>query len=198
MASCGPILISYITGRKKNLPESVKVYISFSLARISVYLILSLIIFFFGRFTLESLLGESFRYILIIGGGFIALVGVLMILSRRLEFYKGANFLEQFILKRDTKSVILFGLTVGLLPCAPLAAMLSYTGLVSKSWIDSLLYSASFGAGTFFSPLVLLAVVAGYIPKFLINKQPIYSRIISLICSLIIVFFGIQLILGGL
>jgi ABC-type nickel/cobalt efflux system permease component RcnA len=192
VASCGPILISYIAGTKKNITKGLLVYILFSSARISVYLILSLLIFFLGRFALERLWGGFSRYTLILGGIFIILVGILMTLGKRLEF-KSWQFLQRNILEHDKKSIVIIGLTAGLAPCAPFLAILSYIGLISKSWLHSLSYAFAFGLGTLMSPLILLTVLSGLVSHWLQDKN--YYKIFSFICGLVIIFLGIQLII---
>jgi sulfite exporter TauE/SafE len=157
-----------------------------------VYLLLSIAIFFLGRLTTERFLGDFSKYMLIIGGGFIISVGLLMSLGKRLELKFCYSF-QKSVLERDKKSILIFGFIIGLLPCAPLLAVLSYIGLVSKSWSMSLLYGLSFGIGTVISPLILLVIIAGIIPKFLIDKS--YDRWFNLACGLIIIFLGAQLIL---
>jgi sulfite exporter TauE/SafE len=193
LASCGPILIAYIAGARKNVVKSLLVYILFSISRIFVYILLALMVFFFGRFMLEQLLGEYYKYVIIVGGAFIILIGILMALGRSLEI-RPFKFLGKTILEHDIKSIVVLGLIIGLLPCAPLLAILSYVGLVSKSWPQSLLYGFSFGLGTFISPLILLAMLAGLMPGFLVDKKGLYAQIFSLICGLIIIFLGLQLI----
>jgi sulfite exporter TauE/SafE len=132
------------------------------------------------------------KLVAIAGGTFIILVGILMVLGRRLEI-RPCRFLEKNIIERDKKSIIILGLVTGLLPCAPLLAILSYVALISRSWPATLLYGLSFGIGTFLSPLILLVVLAGLIPKFLICKKAIFSRIFSYACGLIFIFLGLQL-----
>jgi len=183
LATCGPILITYIAGTKKHTLKALFVYGLFSLARISVYLFLSLAIYFFGRFTLERLIGNSSRFILIIGGAFIVLMGILTAMGR-----------SYTIIRHDKKNVFALGLIVGFLPCAPLLAILSYIGLVSKSWVDSLYFSLSFGLGTTLSPLILLTALSGLIARLLKDRKTLYQKIFSFICGLIIIFLGIQLI----
>jgi sulfite exporter TauE/SafE len=85
------------------------------------------------------------------------------------------------------------GLIIGLLPCAPLLAVFSYLGLVSRTWWHNLLYSLSFGLGTLLSPLLLLAGLTGLIPRFLQGKKELYYKIFSFISGLIIIFLGLQL-----
>lgn len=192
LASCGPIILSYIAGTRKNVAKGLGVYILFSLGRIFVYIALSLLVFFFGKFIMEKLLFGFSKYVLIIGGTFIFLVGLLLALGKKLEL-KFCNLLQKNILVHDKKSIIMLGLIIGILPCAPLLAIFSSIVLTSKSWFDSLLYSLSFGIGTFVSPLIFLVIFVGLIPSSLIDKS--YNRIFNLVCGLIIMFLGSRLIM---
>ena len=97
-------------------------------------------------------------------------------------------------LEKDKKSIIIFGLIIGLIPCAPLLAAFSYMGLISKDWFTSLTYSFFFGLGTLISPLLVLAGLAGVIPRILADKQAVYGRIFNFICGGILVLLGLQLI----
>lgn len=193
LASCGPLILSYVIGTRKNIFKSLSVYIIFSLARIIVYLVLGLAVFFLGRFALEEMLGDFSRYVFILGGIFIILVGALMILGRRLEF-RPCSFLQKNIIERDKKSIVIFGLIIGLMPCAPLVVVISYVGLISHSWPQALFYSLFFGIGTLVSPLLLLVMAAGFIPRLLGNKKEVYYRVFSFICGLLMVILGLQLI----
>jgi len=194
VASCGPFLVTYIAGAKKNIFKGIMVYILFSLARILVYIVLGLAVFFLSRFAVETLLGDLSRFILILGGAFIIIIGIFLVFGKNLEL-NFCQFLHKNILEHDKKSIFTAGLIIGLLPCAPLLSILSYVGLISRSWVYSLLYSLAFGIGTFVSPLILLAVVAGLIPRLFKDKAAIYYSIFSLICGLVIIFLGVQLIL---
>lgn len=192
MASCGPILVSYAAGTGKNVIKSLKVYILFSSARIFTYVVLGILVFLFGRLALEGLLGSYYKYILILGGAFIMSLGLLMLLGKRLNF-KPLQFLERNFLQRDKKSILAMGLIIGLLPCAPLLAILSYIGLISKTWADSLFYALVFGVGTFISPLILLTLLSGVISRLLKDKK--YCQVINFISGIVIVFLGMQLII---
>jgi len=194
VASCGPLLLSYIAGTGKNIFRGLGVYMVFSLARITVYLLLGLLVFFLGTMGLEKILGDFSVYVLLLGGSFIILVGILTILGRPLRFIPG-RFLQKNIIERDQKSIVMFGLVTGLLPCAPLLAVISYVGLISKHASQALLYSLFFGIGTFVSPLILLVILAGYIPHFLPDKKRLLGRIFNFICGLLIVALGLQLIM---
>ncbi|MDD4894249.1 MAG: sulfite exporter TauE/SafE family protein [Candidatus Omnitrophica bacterium] len=194
IATCGPFLITYIAGTGKGAARGIMLYVLFSLARIAVYVLLSLAIFFLSRIAVENLIGGMYQYVLILGGGFIIIIGLFMALGRRLEFGFWKP-LYRVLFEHDKKSIFAVGLIVGLLPCAPLLSILSYIGLVSRTWQSSFLYSLSFGIGTFLSPLILLALVAGLIPRFLSDKKAVYCQVFTFICGLIIIFLGIQLIM---
>jgi sulfite exporter TauE/SafE len=194
VASCGPILISYIAGTGKGAIKGLMSYILFSLARIIAYMVLGLLVFLLGRFAEQRLFaGTLFKYVIASGGAFIIFTGILMLAGRSLEF-KFCRFLYRNILERDKKSLFIFGLVVGLVPCAPLLATLSYVGLASKSWLEGALYGMFFGLGTFISPLAILAGLAGFIPRLMLNLKAAYYKIFSFICGLIIIFLGIQLL----
>lgn len=158
-----------------------------------MYVVLSLAIFFLSRFAIEKLLGSLYKYVLISGGGFIIIIGLFLAVGRRLEFNPWRSWHKK-ILERDKKSIVVVGLIIGLLPCAPLLSILSYVGLISRTWLSSLLYSLSFGIGTFVSPLILLTILAGLIPRLFLQQKAVYYSIFSFICGLVIIFLGAQLI----
>jgi len=192
LASCGPILISYVAGTQKRGLKGLWVYALFSAARIAVYIGLALLVFFFGNIALEELLGANFKYIMISGGLFIIFIG-LLVASGRGTKSKYLHFCQAKMLEHDAKSVIGLGLVAGILPCGPLIAVLSYIALVSKSWASSVFYSLAFGAGTFLSPLIALVFLSGLVP-LLAAKSEILRRALSFVCGLVIVFLGLQLL----
>jgi sulfite exporter TauE/SafE len=188
LTSCGPILLPYFAGNRKDIRQSFLGYLVFSISRIFVYLILGILIFSLGSFFAQRILGELARIFFAIGGAFIVLLGLLTAFGFRLE--RGfCQALHRNLLQRDVKSIVALGLIVGLLPCAPLIALFSYIGLMAGSLGKSILYSLIFGLGTFLSPLLILSLIAGFIPR-LIKGQEIYNRVFSIICGLIIVYLG--------
>lgn len=203
MVSCGPFLISYIAGTGKSVSASLKIYLLFSLARVFAYAMLSLAVFFLGSFALQNLLGEYSKYIFISAGAFIIFIGVFIALGRGRDLsyarqVKGPwHLLQDNFLRQDFKSVIVAGLSIGFLPCPPLLAMLSYVGLISRSWPGSLLYGLSFGIGTLISPLIILSLFAGLIPRLFSDKTGFFIRVFNFVCGLIIIILGIRLIIGG-
>jgi len=203
LASCGPVLVSYIGASHKNIRESLIAYFLFSLSRIFVYILLGLGIFFLGNFIAQGWFRGLSSGLFIIAGAFIILLGILTALGRAVGFpglFQGhkllqsyIQFLQQQVVKQDKKSIITLGIIFGILPCAPLIALLGYMGLIGKNWAQVLFYCFSFGLGTVFSPLIILSGLAGLIPRFLAGQKENYSRVLSFICGAIMVIMGLQL-----
>jgi sulfite exporter TauE/SafE len=195
LASCGPLLISYLAGTQKSVYSSSLAYIVFSLSRILAYLALGVLIFLFGEFGSKYMYGSFSRYVYIFAGIFIIIIGVLMA-SGRSSYAKFCRRLSNLLLKKDIKTIFLLGLIIGIMPCLPLISVLSYIALVSKTFFDSLLYSFCFGLGTAISPLFLLSALTGLIPALLLKHSKFYAMFNS-VCGLIIAGLGTQLIIRG-
>ncbi len=191
MVSCGPLLVSYVAGTGKNIGKSILVYLLFSTGKIIAYILLGLLIFRGGQIAMEMSTGVG-RYIYLIGGLFLILIGILLALKGKIENRLCGN-LQGFFLKKDIKTVLAFGLIIGFLPCAPLVSVLAYIALISKTWANNSLYSFSFGLGTLFSPLLIIIVLAGLLPRLTRAREKLF-RWLNLIGGLVIVFLGLQLV----
>lgn len=193
LASCGALLLSYIAGTGKNVSKGIITYLLFSLSRIFVYLVLGLAVFFSGRFIFERFF-NLFRLVSIGAGMFVILLGALMISGKGVNLIP-CSFLHRHILEKDNKSIIILGLIMGILPCAPLVTMLTYAGLISRNGFENLLYIFSFGLGTIVSPLVVLAGLTGLLPRVWNNIKAGYKKAFNIFCGLIMAILGIQLII---
>lgn len=191
MVSCGPLLVSYVAGTGKNIGKSILVYLLFSLGRILAYVLLGLLIFRGGQIAMEMNIGLG-RYIYLAGGLFLVLIGALLAFKGKIE-NKFCGNLQRVFLKKDIKTVLAFGLIIGFLPCAPLVSVLAYIALISKTWVNSSLYSFCFGLGTLFSPLLIIIVLAGLLPRLARAREKLF-RWLNLICGVVIIILGLQLI----
>jgi sulfite exporter TauE/SafE len=196
LASCGPLMVSYITGTNKNVRQSIAAYLVFSLSRTAVYAILGLLFFQFGQMAAEELFGSYRGYIFTAAGIFISITGLLVALGKGAH-NRLCDRLSGELIRKDNKTMALIGLVTGVSPCLPLLSVLSYIGLVSKSWQASLLYGFLFGLGTTFSVLFILAISCGLLPGFF-QARPRILSMINRVCGLILVALGLQIILRGL
>ncbi len=196
LATCGPVLIFYIAATKQNPGQGVWAWFLFSLARISVYLILSAGIFILGEFLVRQNLTHIAKYIYLFGGMIIVLIGIFTIIRGWIKSSLSART-EGLICRVCNMQPITLGLIMGILPCAPLLVVLSYIGLISSTWQWCIFYSLVFGLGTLVSPLILLTLGAGLVPRLLSNRPKTYL-VFRFICGLIIVLFGAQLFFFGI
>lgn len=190
LASCGPVLICYVAGSGRGMAKGFKAYLLFSSVRIFVYLAMVTVVFFLGK-ALNAIQGFS-KFISVGGGIFIILVGMFMAMGRKMEFGFFKTVKEHF-LDRENRSIIVLALITGLLPCAPLIAVLYFIGASSRSLFSSLLNSFSFGLGTFLSPLIFLVILGAWIPRFFSLRNNLYGRIFNLVCGLITIFLGARM-----
>jgi len=193
LISCGPFLVSFVAGAKKNYRESLGIWLIFSLTRLFAYLVLGIIAGFFSQEIVYRIYqGNTGLYLLLFGGVFILLIGLVIFWGGNKQL-KICRILEERFVKRGIKSTIIFGLVIGFLPCAPLLAVLSYVVLVAGSWHKGLIYSLSFGLGTLISPLIVLVLLASMVPK-LFSENAKFMKLFQKICGLIIILLGLELI----
>ncbi len=194
LAICGPVLISYIVATRLNTKQAIGAWFLFSISRICVYILLGIAIFSIGDLLVRQNLTLVTKYVSLIGGAAIILAGILTILRISIIPSQICSSFSNRMANRYLRiQPIALGSIMGLLPCMPLLAVLSYIGLIALNWKSCLSYCLIFGLGTAISPLVRLVLGVGVIPGLLHGKPKVYS-LFQLLSGLIIVFFGIQLI----
>lgn len=197
MASCGPLLISYSAATKSGFKDSLRLYLVFSLSRVVVYMFFGILVGLFSQvFVNQDYQLHAARYLYLAGGIFIFIIGVLIVLGKEPKL-RLCRLLRKNLVENDTKSIFIFGLIVGISPCAPLVGVLSYIGMVSFSWLKGLILSLAFGIGTVISPLIFLVIFAGFINKIFKDKERFFI-IFQRICGFILCFLGIHLFILAL
>ena len=188
LVSCGPLLFSYMAGSNKNIYQSIKGYVIFSLSKASVYLVTGLLFFIFGKLAVD-LLSNSRGVVYSVSGVFIVSIGLLLLLRSRKDRPLCPK-IQDALINKDNKTFATFGILTGILPCAPLLVVFSSLGLIAKNWVEALVLSLSFGLGTSISALVILALLAGYIPQKIKHSE----RIFNLIGGLVVIILGFYII----
>lgn len=198
LLSCGPVLISYIAGTKKTALQGLYTWLVFSLSRFFATVLLGLIAGLLGAGLFSRFYYEVSGYLIWLAAGiFICFLGLLLLVGI-LEKFKFCSVLNYSFIRHDTKSLMILGFLMGLLPCMPFAGVISYITMASAHYIQGVLMAAAFGLGTAISPLILLAAAAGAIPglKFLQGKRA--AIILQRICGIILIYFGVQVIINAL
>lgn len=190
LASCGPILLSYIAATKKTPLGGLRSWFIFSLSRVLIYVFLGGMAGFAGSELFRRFYWEAPGYVIwLVSGIFISFLGFL-IFSGRKSHFKICRILNESFIQNDTKSLIILGILIGIFPCIPLIGIFSYITMVSTHYSQGLLMSASFGLGTFISPLIFLGLIAGGIPKLKVLQNERNLVIFQKICGAILFFLG--------
>ena len=196
LATCGPLLVSYIAATKENMLGGLKTYIVFSVTRMVVYAVFGCLAGFFGELVLQKFLeSNSLRIIFSIFGLFLFLIGLLLVIEKSNFGARCSCAINKYLGSKDTKSVVIFGLIVSFSPCLPLIAVLGYIALISDTWLKGVVYMSSFGLGTVISPMIFLSIGAGWLANVLKSHERV-TMALKAVCGIILAYLGITLILS--
>jgi sulfite exporter TauE/SafE len=190
LAFCGPVLLPYIAATKGGWREGLRVSVMFSLGRLLGLAILgglaSVAFASINRFFPPHRSGYLYLAMAI----FVVLVGVLIILGKGLKvpLYR---ILREHIMDGGSGSLLGLGFLIGILPCMPLVAILTYIACTATNALQGVVYALCFGTGTIV-PIMVLGPLAGFLPEKLL-KSPVHLRIFKIVCGAILVLFGLQL-----
>jgi sulfite exporter TauE/SafE len=183
-----PLLLPYIGATRRNWQDGLRVALAFSTGRLLALAVLGgLATFVFGAINRFFPPHRSCFLHLVIALFMIGM-GILIILGKGLRLHIG-----EMIFKRGTESIFIIGFIVGIAPCGPYVAILTYIACVAENvFIKGVLYAGVFALGTAVAPVVLGTLV-GIIPqKFLKSDKLI--KIFQIVCGAIIVGFGCKMI----
>ena len=171
LAFSGPVLLPYIAATKGGWQEGLKVSALFSLGRI------------FGLAPLGGLASVAFASIIV-------LMGTLIVLDRGFELPLHRVFAEHLV-GGGSESMLGLGFLIGISPCMPLVAVLTYIACTATNVLQGVVYAVSFGIGTIF-PVMILGPLVGLLPEKI--KSPKHLRAFRVVCGLILILFGLQLL----
>ena len=195
LASCGPILISYIAATKTSPLSGLRSWFIFSFSRLAVTIFLGFIAGIAGSELFKRFYWEVPGYIIwFLAGLFISFLGIIIFFKVHTK-YRLCSLLNDKFIKHDTKSLVILGMLIGIMPCVPLMGIISYITMVSTHYTDGIFMAAAFGLGTIFSPLIFLAAASGAIGRF----KPLHNEknlsLFQRACGVILLFFGMHIIL---
>lgn len=193
---CAPILVTYVAGTKKKWHEALADVGVFLAGRLVAYLVLGCLAGLSGalirRFTGPSLTG----FLKPIAGCVSIILGITVFFYNEQESCAKRSKPRIML---DYGGFIALGFLVGIAPCAPLVALLFEIVLISKNAIDGMLYTLSFGLGTLVSGFITVGTIVGILswfpPKFF--KSARSSLIFRIICAVLLILFGLNLIIKG-
>lgn len=190
LALSGPVLLPYIAATKGGWREGLRASVSFSIGRI------------FGVALLGGLATVAFAsinrffppyrsgYLHLAMGIVIVLMGTLIVLGRGFELPLHRVVAERLV-GRGSRSMLGLGFLMGISPCVPLVAILTYIACTATNVLQGVVYAVSFGIGTAF-PVMVLGPLVGLLPGRI--RSPKWLRAFRVVCGLILVLFGLQLL----
>jgi cytochrome c biogenesis protein CcdA len=195
IAHCSAVILPYIAATTRGWKGGLKAMLAFSVARLAIYGILGLLAGLAGRVIIEQLRQFELQ-IMIVGGILIASLGLYIFLRQNKAFLCQAAACRSAN-RAGVRGSALLGLFAGILPCVPLLGVLTFTVLYARDLWEGAFYGLAFGAGKFFSPLIMLGVLAGSAPAFFAHHSKAFSYFTKL-CGAVLIFMGISLLIPGL
>lgn len=188
LAYTAPLLLPYIGATKRNWKDGLRVGLVFSIGRLLALAILgglaTVIFSFINRFFPPQKSG----WLYLIVAFFMIIMGILIILGKGFKVHIGKSILD-----KGDKSMFLFGFLMGIAPCVPYVAILTYIACVAEnSILVGVLYAALFAIGTAIAP-VALGTLMGIIPAKLFRSAK-WLKVFQVICGVVLILFGLQLV----
>lgn len=183
-----PLLLPYIGATKRGWRDGLKVALVFSLGRLVALAILGGLATVAFAFINQFFPPHRSAWLYLVSALFMITVGVLIILGKgsRIGIWKS-------VLEKGTASIFLFGLLMGIAPCVPYVAILTYIACAADGVIlRGVLYAALFAAGTAVAPVVL-GIVMAIVPHKVLKSDRL-MRVFQVGCGAALVLFGLELI----
>lgn len=188
LAYTAPFLLPYIGGTKKNWRDGLKVGLVFSIGRLVALAILGGLVTMVFKFINQYFPPQKSGVLYLISALFMITIGVFIILGKGLRIQVGEKVLE-----RSNESIFLFGFLMGIAPCVPYVAILTYIACVAENTVFAgVLYAVIFASGTAIAPIVLGTLMGSITGK--VFKKDRYIKTFQMVCGFILILFGSQLL----
>jgi len=189
---CSPLIVGYIGTTRRGWSSGLKAVSLILASRLAGFIILGLLAAMAGRLLLDWLIGAK-SILFALGGLFIVSLGVIIIVSHeaRNPFCRIAGKIKSVSTPGD---LILLGLVMAILPCAPHLVLLGFVALSATSIFQGMALAAAFGIGASISPLILGAV-SGELSRITLSKGWITAAF-RIFCGGLIIAVGLQLLIG--
>jgi len=183
-----PLLLPYIGATKRTWQDGLKIGVVFSIGRLLALAILGgLATVAFSRIN-QFFPPQKSGWLYGIVSLFMIVMGVCIILGKGFKIPIGNKMLN-----RGTEGMFLFGFLMGVAPCVPYVAILTYIACVAENAVlAGMWYATIFALGTAIAPIALGAFM-GFIPGKVLNSLKLL-KIFQAVCGVILILFGFQLL----
>jgi sulfite exporter TauE/SafE len=181
-----PLLLPYIGGTTTTWRDGVKVGIVFSSGRLLALAILGGLVTVAFRRINQFFPPQRSGWLYGIVSVFMIIMGICIILDKGFNISIGSK-----MLKRRTGNMFLFGFLMGIAPCVPYVAILTYIACVAENEVVAgIWYATVFALGAAIAPIVLGAFV-GFIPGRAVTSMKL-RRTFQAVCGAVLILFGFQ------
>jgi len=182
-----PLLLPYIGATKRTWQDGLKVGVVFAIGRLLALAILGgLATVAFSRIN-QFFPPQKSGWLYGIVSLFMIAMGVCIILGKGFKIPIGNKMLN-----RGTEGMFLFGFLMGVAPCVPYVAILTYIACVAENAVlAGMWYATAFALGTAIAPIALGAFM-GFIPGKALKSLKLL-KIFQAVCGVILILFGFQL-----
>jgi sulfite exporter TauE/SafE len=192
LAFCGPVLLPYIAATRGGWREGLRMSAMFSLGRLLGLAILgglaSVAFVSINRFFPP----HRSAYLYLAMAISIVLVGVLVVLGKGFELPLHRTFRKHVVDGGGGAVTALLGFLIGISPCVPLVAILTYIACTATNVFQGVAYALCFGIGTIV-PVMVLGPLVGLLPEK-VFKSSRHLRVFRMVCGGILILFGLQLL----
>jgi len=191
LAYCGPILLPYIAGTTTTWKAGMKVGLVFSIGRIFALAILGALATFAFDLVTQFFPPHKSYFLRLAIAIFVIVLGIFIFFGKvnSIHFSKAP---KKGIMQKVSGNMLFLGFLVGISPCAPLVAILTYIACKTEHIATGMLYAVSFGVGAAVAPIVLGAVT-GILPEKLVRSTK-SRKVFQFVCGSVLIAFGLELI----
>lgn len=198
-----PFLTAYVIGKRKDLKESLKVTLIFSLGKILIMILLGGISAFIGQAVISGSKDLFSLDVKLLFNGISVLLGAMIIIknARKKKSCRSCrnHCKENVIIGQPKKEslnnkekIMLFvtGIIYGMTPCVPLGSMLLIAAGLSV-W-EGMMLLGFFGVVTCISPVIIQSIIAGMIAPRMIKDLSDKVRYVSILAGGMLIYLGIN------
>ena len=188
-------MIPYVIGTQKTWAGGLKAVLTFSLARILPYIILSALSAGIGQYLINRFYQtQSSLFIYIATGSLIVILGIVILLGKSGHVHSCGGLFKKIGSEKGIWQMITLGFLVGFAPCAPLFAVLTFIAFNAQNMAHGALLGLVFGIGTLVSPLILIAPLVGRISQ-LMQKNPLTQVVVSRLSGVVLLYLGANMLI---
>ena len=187
LAYTAPLLLPFIGATKRSWQDGLKVGLAFSTGRLLALALLGGLATVAFSFINQFFPPHKSGWLYMIASLFMVVLGGLIIAGKGFRLPIGNG-----VLQRGTESMFVFGFLMGVAPCIPYVAILTYIACIAEdAVVAGIAYASAFAVGTAIAPIVLTALM-GILPAALL-KSPKLFKTFQVFCGAVLVLFGFRL-----